>query len=43
MVKGVNMEKVSLKDQLGFKDGKTTLPVLANRSPDTETQPEFTE
>lgn len=43
MVEGVNMEKVWLKDQVGFKDSKTRLPVLAKRAPGTAAQPEFTE
>lgn len=43
MVEGVNIEKVSLKDQLGFKDSKARLPVLANRTPGMAAQPEFIE
>lgn len=43
MVKGVNMEKVWLKDPVEFKDSKTRLPVLANGAPGTAAQPKFTE
>lgn len=43
MVKGVNMEEKWLKDQVGFKDNRRRLPVLAYRAPDTAAQSEFTE